>query len=236
MLVVENVLRPLAFFEGDAPEPSGHAVQLLPTKRRSLLQRATLREMRVSTNRIRARGGDNIVRYISRVFAILGMFLVAGCETNQETVVDRIEITGFGIFEYEGVRIGPDDTSSTGAKLGAAKGLKLSAQTTRIPIRPGRAYGVRFVVHGNPPDSMVNIKVVLRSTDACVLRDTGQVVYHNDSVLRVRIGEIRHIGGRFPESEEENHCTGAPQPGTETLELYHGDRKLAEKTFQIVTE
>jgi len=176
------------------------------------------------------------MKFSSRAFIVVGMLLVSSCTTHQETVVYGIEITGFGIFEYEGVRIGPDETSSTGAKLGAAKGLKLSAQTTRIPIWPGRAYGVRFVVHGNPPDSMVDIKVVLRSTDACVLRDTGQVVYHNDSVLKVRIGEIRHIGGRFPESEEENHCAGAPQPGTETLELYHGDRKLAEKTFQIVTE
>lgn len=147
-----------------------------------------------------------------------------------------IEITGFGIFEYNGVRIEPDETSSVGAKLGAAKGLQISSQTTRIPIRPGLAYGVRFVVHGNPPDAMVDVRVILKSTEACVLRDTGQVVYHNDSVLKVRIDEPRHIGGRFPASREEKLCIGEPQPGTDTFELYHGERKLAEKAFEIVKE
>ncbi len=176
------------------------------------------------------------MRVVFRAFAILSVFLVASCTTDQETVVNGIEITGFGIFEYEGVRIDPDETSSVGAKLGAAKGLQLSTQTTRIPIRPGLAYGVRFVVHGNPADATANIRVILKSTVACVLRETGRVVYHNDSALKVRIGEPRHIGGRFPVSEEENHCTGAPQPGTDTFELYHGDRKLTEKTFQIIRE
>ncbi len=176
------------------------------------------------------------MKNFSRIFVVIGMFLVSSCATNQETAVNSIEITGFGILGYYSVRTEPDETSSVGAKLGAAKGLQLSSQTTRIPIRPGLAYGVRFVVHGNPPDATVDIRVILRSTNACVLRDTGRVVYQNDSVLKVRVGETRHIGGRFPVSKEEDHCIGEPQPGTDTIELYHGDRKLAERTFQIIKE
>ena len=180
--------------------------------------------------------GADIMKFSSSAFIVLGISLVSGCATDQKTAVNSIEITGFGILGYNSVRIGPDETSSVGAKLGAAKGLQLSSQTTRIPIRSGLAYGVRFVVHGNPPDATVDVGVILRSTNACVLRDTGQIVYHNDSVLKVRIGEVRHIGGRFPASEEEDHCIGEPKPGTDTIELYHGDRKLAEKTFQIIKE
>ncbi|MBE0615200.1 MAG: hypothetical protein IH604_16120 [Burkholderiales bacterium] len=179
---------------------------------------------------------DIMVKFSSRVFVVLSMLLLSSCATVREAAVNSIEITGFGILGYYSVRTDPDETSSVGAKLGAAKELQLSSQTTRIPIRPGLAYGVRFVVHGSPPDATVDIRVILRSTNACVLRDTGQVVYQNDSVLKVRVGETRHIGGRFPVSEEENHCTGEPKPGTNTIELYHGDRKLAEKTFQIIKE
>jgi len=179
---------------------------------------------------------EDVMKNFSRIFVVIGMFLVSSCATNQETAVNSIEITGFGILGYYSVRTEPDETSSVGAKLGAAKGLQLSSQTTRIPIRPGLAYGVRFVVHGNPPDATVDIRVILRSTNACVLRDTGRVVYQNDSVLKVRVGETRHIGGRFPVSKEEDHCIGEPQPGTDTIELYHGDRKLAERTFQIIKE
>lgn len=185
---------------------------------------------------LRALQGKGIMKFFSRVCIVLGLSLVSGCATVQETVVNSIEITGFGIFEYNSIRFVRDETSSVGAKLGVSKGLQLSSQTTRIPIRPGLAYGVRFVVHGKPPDATVDIGVILRSTSACVLRDTGQVVYHNDSVLKVRIGETRHITGRFPVSEEENHCVGEPPPGTDTFELYHGDRKLAEKTFQVIKE
>ena len=176
------------------------------------------------------------MKFSSGFFVVLAICLVFGCARNQEAAVNSIEITGFGTLEYNSLRIDRDETSSVGAQLGAAKGLQLSSQTTRIPIRPGLAYGVRFVVHGNPPDATVDIRVILRSTNACVLRNTGQTVYHNDSVLKVRIGEPRYIGGRFPVSEEENHCIGAPQPGTDMFELYHGDRKLAEKTFEIVKE
>ena len=37
-------------------------------------------------------------------------------------------------------------------------------------------------------------------------------------------------------SEEEDHCIGEPQPGTDTIELYRGGRKLEEKTFKINKE
>ena len=168
--------------------------------------------------------------------AALGVFLVTGCATDQDILVSNIEVVGYGVFEYSAVRHDRDDTSSVGAEMGAAKGLQLSSQTDRIPIRPGLAYGIRFVVHGSPPDAAVQIRVILTSTNPCVLRNTGRIVYQNDSVLDVRIGETRHIGGRFPMSEEENHCIGEAQPGTNTLELYFGKRKLAEQVFQIVKE
>ena len=173
---------------------------------------------------------------LTGLLAALSAFLVTGCATDQEILVSNIEVVGYGLFEYNSVRHDRDDTSSVGSKMGAAKGLQLSSQTDRIPIRPGLAYGIRFVVHGNPPDAAVEIRVILTSTNPCVLRDTGRSVYQNDSVLNVRIGETRHIGGRFPVSEEENHCIGETQPGTNTLELYHGKRKLAQQVFHIVKE
>ncbi len=180
--------------------------------------------------------GADIMKFSSRLCIVLGLVLMSSCSTDQEATVNSIEITEFGIFEYNSIRFVPDETSSVGAKLGVSKGLQLSSQTTRIPIRPGLSYGVQFVVRGNPTDATVDIGVILRSTSACVLRDTGQVVYHNDSLLKVRIGETRYITGRFPVSEKEDHCIGEPQPGTDTFELYHGDRKLAEKTFEIIKE
>ena len=171
----------------------------------------------------------------SSILVAVGIF-ASSCAPIQQVIVTDIEIEEFGIFDYRSVRTELDETSSVGSKLGMAKGLHVLSETNRIPIRPGLAYGVRFVVHGEPQNATIDIKVILRSTNACTLRAARSVVYQNDSVLKVRIGESRHIGGRFPMSEEESDCIGAPQPGTNTLELYYGDRKLAHKEFQIVKE
>ena len=172
----------------------------------------------------------------SSILVAVGMFAASSCAPIQQVAVSDIEIEEFGIFNYRSIRTELDEMSSAGSKLGLAKGLHVLSKTNRIPIRGGLAYGVRFVVHGDPQNTTIDIKVILRSTNACILRATGRVVYQNDSVLKVRIGEPRHVGGRFPLSDEENDCIGAPRPGTTTLELYYGNRKLAYKEFQIVQE
>ena len=177
-----------------------------------------------------------MANYPHAIVALLSVCLTAGCADDREVRVSAIDVTGFGIFDYESVRNDPDDTSSVGAQLGAARALHLAAQTDRIPIRPGLAYGVRFVARGSPQNAVIDIRVIMKSTNACVLKASNQVVYHNDSLLKVRIGESRHIGGRFPASEEEKHCVGEAKPGTNTLQLYYQDRKLAEQVFQIVAE
>jgi hypothetical protein len=76
------------------------------------------------------------MKFSSRVCIVLGSFLISSYATVQEAAVNSIEITGFGIFEYNSIRFVRDETSSVGAKLGVSTWLQLSSQTTRIPIRP----------------------------------------------------------------------------------------------------
>ena len=90
-------------------------------------------------------------------------------------------------------------------------------------------------MRGTPPEALVDLKIILRSSTPCVLKTTGEVVYHNDSILQVRIGEMRHIGAAIV-SGEENHCRDTPEPGIETFELLYGGHKLAEKTFRLFRE
>ena len=161
--------------------------------------------------------------------------LVAGCVPSAEPQVSAIDIVGFGIFEYGASRSGEDPSSPIGAQITRAQGLRVLQQTERIPLRRGVAYGVAFIVRGSPPDAVVDIGVVLRSTAGCVLKATGEVVYENESVLQVRLGELRHIGGRIV-GPEEDHCVGPPAPGIDTFELsYHG-RKLAQQRFRLVND
>lgn len=159
--------------------------------------------------------------------------IAVSCGQNSSITVTSIDILDFGILEFAQAARGEDPTSSVGAPLARAQGLRVSQRTDRIPLRSGLDYGVAFAVRGAPNDSIVDVKVVLRSTSPCRLKTTGEVVYHNDSVLRVKLDEIRYIGARIVEGDD-NHCVDTPGPGTETFEIYYGGRKFAEKSFQIV--
>lgn len=72
-----------------------------------------------------------------RLFVVLGIFLVSSCATDQELAVNSIEITGFGIFEYNTVRIERDETSSVGAKLGPERGFNFCLKRTAFRSGPG---------------------------------------------------------------------------------------------------
>ena len=161
------------------------------------------------------------------------MLALAGCGGQQSPKVSGIDIVGFGIFEYEQAVREPDPTSPISAEMARAPAIRVSVQTDRIPNENGISYGIAFVVRGQPTGAQVDIRVVLRSSAGCVLKTTGAVIHENASTLQVRLGELRHIGGRIVPPEED-HCTGRPAAETETFELYYEGEKLAEKRFRLV--
>jgi hypothetical protein len=166
--------------------------------------------------------------------ALFGCVILASCATIEEDPV-VLQVVGYGILENEGVTLRTDETSSIGAKRVDGRGLRIATTTDRVPLRPGLSYGIAFRVFRAPwPE--VPIKAVLRTSASCVLKTSGEVVHHNDSLLKVKVGQLRHIGMRIPASDSENPCLGDPGPGTDTLELYFGERKLAEKRFEVYRE
>lgn len=176
--------------------------------------------------------GTSVRRLFIRIIAVASIGLVASCGQDADKPVKSIEIVEFGILEFNRATSGTDPTSSVGAPMARAQGLRVSQHTDKIPLRVGLSYGIAFVVRGTPPGTVVDIKVVLRSTSPCTLKTTGEVVYQNDSVLQVKLGEIRYIGARIVDGDD-NYCVNMPGPGTETFELHYGGRKLAEKSFQL---
>ena len=166
----------------------------------------------------------------------LGMCMgLAACSPDRDAAVASIDIVAYGLLEFDRAGISKDPTSSVGAQLSHATRVRVVQQTDRIPLREGLSYGIAFRVRGRPAGAVVPVKVVLRGSSPCVLKRTREVVYHNDTVLDVKLGDLRHIGGRIT-GGEENHCAEVPGPGTETFEFYFEGRKLAEKSFHLVLE
>jgi hypothetical protein len=163
------------------------------------------------------------------------MIVLSACGGATGITVTRIEVMDYGVLGYGQAAIGKDGTSSIGAAIARARSIKVVNTTSKIPLRIGLAYGIAFVVRGQPADAVVPITVVLRSSRPCVLKSNGATVFTNDSVLQVKVGELRHIGGRFV-TADENHCQGPSTPGDSTFELYYENKKLAERTFHIVDD
>ena len=168
---------------------------------------------------------------VSMIAAIVAL---AGCMPIPERPVE-LEVIDYGVIESAQVSMRPDETSSVGAMRVTSSSMRISSRTARVPLRAGLSYGLAFRVTKAPSEE-VSIKGILRTSAPCVLKATGNVVYHNDTVLKVKVGELRHLGARIPASGSENHCRGEPQPGIDTFQLYFGDQKLAEKIFEVYRE
>lgn len=160
---------------------------------------------------------------------------VAGCSPSPHPQVSAIEIVAYGEMEYGQSTSGIDPASPIGARLALAQGMHVAHQTERIPLRSGVAYGVAFVVRGSPPDAVVDVRVLLRSSAGCILKTTGEVVYENETILPVRIGRLRHISGRIVDPQDD-HCASPMGPSTDTFEIFYGGKKLAEKRFELVND
>lgn len=163
--------------------------------------------------------------------SILVLLLSSGC-THPPRHEVKLEVLGAGIIERQGIAWKDDADSSVGAKRADARVLRIVKETRLVPLQPGISYGISFRVTQAPQDS-VQLRAVLKTSAACKLKSSGEVVYHNNSVLSVRVGDVRHLAATIPATAEQNHCEGDPLPGMDTFTLLHGERKLAEASFQI---
>ena len=136
---------------------------------------------------------------------------LAGCTQTPDLRV-KLEVLGGGIIEREGVAWREDPSSSVGAKGADARALRVVRQTELVPLEPGISYGIAFRVTEAPQES-VQLRAVLKTSAPCKLKATGEVVHHNDSVLLVRVGDVRHLAATIPATPEQNHCEGEPLPG-----------------------
>lgn len=169
------------------------------------------------------------------VFTVCALLLAACGASPTSPRVSSIDIIEYGIFEYGQAVRETDATSPIGAEIARAPAIRVSVQTDRIPNRAGISYGIGFVVRGEPPDALVDIRVILRSSAGCVLKTTGALIHENASTLQVRLGEVRHIGARIAPPQED-HCTARSRANGETFELYYHGDKLTEKRFEILDD
>ena len=145
-----------------------------------------------------------------RVAAALALLLSSGALSAQApALVSRADLQQCGVYEARpGER--EDDLRSPTGKRTIVEDNRLVEETLRIPARAGVKFGCRVVLQGMPAGEEAGFVAVLRLPHAQV---SGSQAY--------RIGEPGYVGYTLRNAE----------PGPWTLEIWVGERKLAEKTF-----
>jgi hypothetical protein len=106
--------------------------------------------------------------------------------------------------------------------------IRHAVTTTTVPAQIGVHFGFRYRVNGNPPGEKVEIKKVTIFPPAGLKSPkSAQPLQRNEYTFVRSIGETRYTDYSFDSAWEL-------VPGVWTMQLWYGDRKLAEKSFTVV--
>jgi hypothetical protein len=140
----------------------------------------------------------------------------------------RIEILEYGIFE-RGAVLGEFSPPNMGYRHQSVAGLTHLETTRVIPGQIGVTFGIRYRVEGNGIGIPVPLKVVLRFPPQGLYSPEFREALHSDATEG-----IRNLG----EDDFSAHTFDYPweiEPGIWTFEIWHGDEKLAEEQFEVIT-
>jgi Domain of unknown function (DUF3859) len=143
--------------------------------------------------------------------------------------VDRIEIVESGFYDAARTTITATNPAA-GAVTGAVQELrdiKLEPQPPAMGAAVGVGFGVRFRSFGERAGERAMLRSVWKiPAPGIVDPATGKVFGESIAEFATTIGITHFRGYSFAEPWEV-------VPGTWTLEIWQGDRKLLEKSFEI---
>jgi len=147
-----------------------------------------------------------------RILAALA--LLAGAAHAQTTTVSKVDLHACGVYERK-VENREDDEGSASGKRTIVQDQRLVEETARIPAKVGVSFGCQVTLQGTPTGEVAEFQAVMRLP-------RGQV----SGSQAFRIGDAGYVG----------YTLRSAAPGHNTLEIWVGEQKLAEKTFFVGAE
>lgn len=147
----------------------------------------------------------------------------------QDMRVDRLEIVESGFYDAAKTTV-TGTTPSAGSVTGTVQELrdvKLLADPPATGARVGIGFGVRFRSFGERDGERAMLRSVWKIPEPGIVNPTSHTAYRESVAdFPTVIGTVHWRGYGFDEPWEV-------VPGTWTLEIWQGDRKLLEKSFEI---
>jgi Domain of unknown function (DUF3859) len=144
----------------------------------------------------------------------------------QSIKVERIEVARPGIYAIEVGKPIPDAGVATGNRVEASayKSVKVG---TQIEAKSGTIIGAELTIVGTPRRGKVPLKVVWRYPAPGLTNPETKATRTSDEYTDTQL-----VGEKFPifwGLTQDWHAV----PGTWTLEVFQGDRKLVTQEFQL---
>jgi hypothetical protein len=139
--------------------------------------------------------------------------------------ISEISITayGYGTVEKTGITEVQKDTAA--GRLNIVNNFVISEQTDKIPSKIGTTFGIKYIVKGRPIGA--NIAILVRWTHPPITPSGKKTAVITEEAYRYKtIGKETFIIYTFEEEWEL-------MPGKWTCQLFHKDKLLAEKSFEI---
>jgi hypothetical protein len=143
--------------------------------------------------------------------------------------IERVVVLDAGIFQTGKATETITEKGTPGGILRMVSSRELTTATTTIQPKIGLEFGFEFQVFGKPDGQNVTLRAVTLHPRPG-LRDpnnpNGRLMTRGEVNLVAQIGAIGYRGYKFDYDWEM-------LPGTWTLELWDGQRKLASQSYQV---
>lgn len=152
----------------------------------------------------------------TRIAVSMMIFAMLCATPSMASGVDSVDIIDYGLYqtEFAAWKAAPNTVQG---KIQLVSAKKLVEFTERIPGDADTEFGVRYVVNGDENGGTVDLLVRV------VHEQTGS---SQEWVIAKQIGTPSFDGWKLQNGSQI-------MPGTMTIQLYHGETKLAEKSFEV---
>ena len=144
-----------------------------------------------------------------------------------EPRVDGIIVRNPGIYSMTVMKDIPDANTAEGARQSVGN-ISLVSTTTTIPAKIGVRFGFSFTVTGAPAGASVPIRYVNRFPSPGLTNPkTGETTHVEEYTLNAIMGRSNYKGWSLDNGYEL-------VTGRWTFEIWYGNRKLGEQSFDVV--
>jgi hypothetical protein len=155
----------------------------------------------------------------------LALGLTLSTAEAQTAEVTRIDVVEYGLYTAQVMQ---KSTDANGVAKNTVTDIRHAVTTRTVPAQLGVHFGFRYTIVGTPEGAPVELtKVTIYPPEGVKKPSAPEPLHRTQYTLERQIGETKFTDYSFDDPWEL-------VPGTWTMELWVGSRRLAAESFTVV--